>query len=42
VGAFFTSPISIVLVAALTLTVLSQTALWRKLTGRKPGLKAAG
>jgi putative tricarboxylic transport membrane protein len=31
---FFTSPISIVLLAALTLTVLSQTMLWQRLTGR--------
>ncbi len=41
-GEFFTSPISAVLVAALGLTILSQTRLWGKLTGRRPGLKAAG
>ena len=32
-GEFFTSPISAVLVASLALTILSQTALWRKLSG---------
>ena len=42
VGEFFTSPISAILVAALAATILSQTTLWGKLTGRKPGLKAAG
>ena len=41
-GEFFTSPISAILTAALALTILSQTTLWGKLTGRKPGLKAAG
>ena len=41
-GEFFTSPISAILVAALALTILSQTTLWGRLTGRKPALKAAG
>ena len=36
---FFTSPVSIVLVAALAITVLSQTTLWGKLwgTGKRAG-----
>lgn len=38
---FFTSPVSAVLVALLAFTVLSQTTLWRKITGRTPRLKAA-
>ena len=41
-GEFFTSPISAILTAALAATILSQTTLWGKLTGRKPGLKASG
>ena len=38
-GEFFTSPVSIVLVAALAITVLSQTTLWGKLwgTGKRAG-----
>ncbi|MBK7742994.1 MAG: tripartite tricarboxylate transporter permease [Betaproteobacteria bacterium] len=38
-GEFFTSPVSIVLLAALAITVLSQTALWGKLrgTGKRAG-----
>jgi putative tricarboxylic transport membrane protein len=35
-GEFFTSAISIVLVAALTLTIVSQTRLWQRVTGRGP------
>ena len=36
---FFTSPVSIVLLAALAITILSQTALWGKLwgTGKRAG-----
>jgi putative tricarboxylic transport membrane protein len=41
-GEFFTSPISAILTASLALTILSQTTLWGRLTGRKPGLKTAG
>ncbi len=41
-GEFLSSPISAILTAALALTILSQTTLWGKLTGRKPALKAAG
>lgn len=41
-GEFLTSPISAILIAALALTVLSQTALWRRITGRAPALKAQG
>ena len=37
---FFTSPVSIVLVAALAITVLSQTALWGRITGT--GKRAGG
>jgi len=37
---FFTSPVSIVLVAALALTVLSQTSLWGRITGT--GKRAGG
>jgi putative tricarboxylic transport membrane protein len=39
-GEFFTSPVSIVLVAALAITVLSQTALWGRITGT--GKRAGG
>jgi putative tricarboxylic transport membrane protein len=34
-GEFFTRPISAVLVVALAATILSQTTLWRALTGHK-------
>ena len=34
-GEFFTAPISAVLVIALAVTILSQTRLWRTLTGRR-------
>jgi putative tricarboxylic transport membrane protein len=34
VGEFFTSPLSSVILLALTLTVLSQTALWKRLMRR--------
>ena len=41
-GEFFTSPISAILAAALAATILSQTTLWARLTGRKSGLKVPG
>jgi putative tricarboxylic transport membrane protein len=42
VGEFFTSPISAILVVSLALTVLSQSTLWRRMSGRAPALKAQG